>query len=163
MKLCPNCRLQAPLNATQCVQCGHAYRTQFQTQQTQVVPPVTPPAPQAPEPPKWWQWFVPGVGMKYQADMLRHQAEVGVYMSQNGLITPQMRRRATLMVTAVGVILIAFLLLSFYESFQFNRKMDAEIERSMREAAQTDAAMDRQLRESEAEFNRAVADYERGR
>lgn len=148
MKLCPNCRLSAPLNATKCAQCGHVYRTQFQPSQTQLVPPVTPPAPQAPTPPKWWQHFIPGVSQAYQADLMRHQAELGVYMQQNGLITPEMKRRATFFATLVGIVLVVFLAWTVYDSIQFNRKMDAEIERSMRESAK-----------AEADFNRAVSDY----
>jgi hypothetical protein len=133
VKICPVCRLQAPLNAVQCVQCGHAYRTPFAAGPTQVVPPVTPPAPQAPTPPKWWEYFIPGVSTKYQADLLRHRAEVAVYMQQNGLITPDMKRRAVLFGTLIGVILVAWLAWSFYDSVQFNRRMDEQIERDMKQ------------------------------
>ena len=39
-KVCPSCQLPAPIYATVCENCGHAYRTQFMppTDQTQVLP-----------------------------------------------------------------------------------------------------------------------------
>lgn len=39
-KVCPQCSLQAPLDAQQCIQCGHRYSTAFNPNQTQVVAPA---------------------------------------------------------------------------------------------------------------------------
>lgn len=156
MKICPNCRLTAPLNATSCVGCGHAYRTQFTAQQTQQMPSQVPPAPQAPTPPKWWQFFIPGVQQKYEADLLKHRAEVANYMEQNGLITPELKKRVTLFATIIGVMLVVFIAWTIVDSVRFNQKLDQQIERDFRESNPASAEVERQNRELIEEHERSV-------
>ncbi len=57
MKICPVCRLQSPLNASECVQCKHVFRTQF------AAPPhaAVQPPPVLPVPPPAHPVTVPGV------------------------------------------------------------------------------------------------------
>lgn len=125
MKICPVCGLQAPLNATECAQCKHQYRTQFQPNQTQMVPPVVPPAP---TPPSFWvRFWNPLADQKYQAELL-------VYMQQNGLITPEMRKRSATLFTILGVMLVLFFAWLIYDTVTSSQRMNAEIERTMRES-----------------------------
>lgn len=147
MKLCPNCGQQAPLNATFCSACGHQYRTQFAAAQTQsfVVMPPVPPAPQPPAPMPWWRWFVPGVGLQRQAEMMKYQAELAAYLSQTGAITPEMKQRTARFMTLVYVVfglLIVYMAVDYIVSSQ---RINAEIDRSFKEGRARQEQFNRDL------------------
>lgn len=79
-------------------------------------------------------------------------------MEQNGLITPELKRRVTFFATVVGVLLVGYVLWIIYDSVRFNQKLDQEIERSFRESAASSAETERVNRELIEEYERLAAE-----
>ena len=144
MKICPVCKLQARADATDCVQCGHKYRTLFtaptvppQTQQVAAMRPVQGhipqppqpftysgpiPIPPAPTPPTVWEQFKnPLAQSKYRAELL-------AYMNATGAITDQHKKQAAKFMLFVYVafgIMIAWMVFDFIRgSIKSNEETD---------------------------------------
>lgn len=149
MKICPVCGLHTALNSTECVQCKHQFRTQFTPNQTQMVPPAVPPAPTPPT--LWERFWNPFAGQKYQAELL-------VYMQQNGLITPEMRKRSHTLFTILGVMLVFFVGWMIYDSITSTQRMNNEIDRTIRESREQ---MEKDLNAPQEQADRDAAERRR--